>query len=469
MPLPKNNIEFNKLNNRSVVGNFNGGRITPDAGAHILREIDKKLNITKGFSDCFSDFRDPKKCDHTLDELIRQRVYALALGYEDLNDHDRLRSDWNLAVLCEKDDPTGMNRCKESDKGNPLAGKSTLNRLELTPWDTDGNHRYKRTVIHPDQVDDLFIQVFLKSQQEIPQQIIIDLDVTEDEIHGNQEGRFFHAYYKCYCYLPLYIFCGDDLLVARLRRANIDPADCIEDELKRIIPEIRKRWPKVKIIIRADSGFCRDHIMTWCEFNQVDYIIGLPKNNRLIKNIREDLVDAEIRYRQTGKPARIFDDFEYETLDTWSQKRRVISKAEFISKGANPRFVVTSLRDPKMDAQELYQKMYCARGNMENRIKEQQLDLFADRTSTSEMKSNQTRLYFSSIAYVLMNALRRFGLKNTELSNAQCGTIRNKILKIAGYVEITVRKVWISFTECYPFKELFYQVLNNIRLLPEFA
>ena len=459
-------IKFQELGSRKVVGKFDGGKITSDGGGLLLREINRRTNVIKNFSQCFTDYRDPDSIEHTVAELVSQRVFGLALGYEDLNDHDLLRSDPLLAVLCEKDDPTGTSRKCPRDKGKALAGKSTLNRLELTGLDADETSRYKKIIANSERIDDLFVDVFLDSYSKAPDRIILDLDATDDPLHGNQEGRFFHGYYRSYCYLPLYIFCEDHLLCARLRPSNIDASEGTVKELERIISRIRKTWPDVNIFIRGDSGFCREEIMGWCEAHSVGYILGLAKNHRLNRMLKEDLVDAELMYRTTGRASRIYTDFFYQTLKTWSKPRRVIGKAEYLQKGPNPRFVVTSISGEKMDTGQLYEKLYCARGDMENRIKEQQLYLFADRTSTSQMRSNQIRLYFSSVAYLLVSALRRFGLKGTKLAKAQCHTIRLKLLKVGAQVRVTVRKVWISWAEGYPFRDIFHQVFENIRKAP---
>ncbi len=456
------------LGRRKVIGQFNGGMITSDGGGLLLRETEQRVRIIERFSQCFTDLRNQDSIEHTVFQLVSQRVYGLALGYEDLNDHDMLRSDLLLAVLCEKEDPTGSNRKCFRDKGKALAGKSTLNRLELTCPDASKKSRYKKIICHSEKIDDVFVDIFVESYTKEPDQIILDLDATDDPLHGKQEGRFFHGYYKEYCYLPLYIFCGDHLLCARLRPSNIDAAEGSTKELERIVERIRLKWPDVKILIRGDSGFCREEIMHWCEDNGVGYILGLAKNNRLNSMIKEDLVDAEIMYRKTGRSSRIYHDFFYQTLKSWSKSRRVVGKAEYLQKGANPRFVVTSISQDEMDADDLYEKLYCARGEMENRIKEQQLYLFADRTSTSKMRSNQIRLYFSSIAYLLLNALRQFGLKGTQMAKAQCHTIRLKLLKVGAQISVTVRKVWISLAESYPFRDIFIQVFNNIKKIPIF-
>lgn len=308
----------------------------------------------------------------------------------------------------------------------------------------------------------MFIDVFIESYNKAPDRIVLDIDATDDPLHGNQEGRFFHGYYKCYCYLPLYIFCNHQLLCARLRSSNIDSSKGTVDELERIVGHIRQAWPDVKIVIRGDSDFCREEIMFWCENNEVDYIIGLAKNNRLNNILKEKLIEAKMLYIKTGRASRVYKDFLYQTLKSWSKSRRVIGKAEYLERGPNPRFVVTSI--DRKEADELYEKDYCARGEMENRIKEQQLYLFADRTSTATIRANQLRLYFSSIAYMLMNALRNLGLKGTEMSKSQCHSIRLKLLKIGAQIRITVRKVWISLSEGYPYADLFKRVYKNLRI-----
>ena len=455
-------LEFQGVGRRAVVGKFDGGNITSDAGGLLLREVDDRLKVSKRCAQCFTDYRNGKGIEHEVEELVRQRIYGIALGYEDLNDHDDLRSDPLLAVLCGKGDPTGSKRKDPRDRGKALAGKSTLNRMELTGEKANEKDRYQKIKCNGEEIDELLVDVFLDSFKRVPRRIILDVDATDDLIHGNQEGRFFHGYYKNYCYLPLYIFCEDHLLCARLRPSNIDASEGTVEELERIVFRILERWPEVEIVVRGDSGFCRERIMAWCEERGVEYIFGLAKNARLQKILHEDLVDAEIMYATRGKASRIYRDFVYQTRKSWSKSRRVIAKAEYLSKGANPRFVVTSLSDDEMDAKKLYEEMYCARGAMENRIKEQQLYMFADRTSTSKMRSNQIRLYFSSLAYVLMNALRRFGLKNTRLAKAQCHTIRLKLFKIGAQVRVTVRKIWVSFAEGYPYKYVFLRAYANV-------
>jgi len=457
-------LEFHALGRREVVGKFDGGNITSDAGGLLLRETEKRTGIMSGFARCFEDLRDPELIEHTVAELVAQRIYGLALGYEDLNDHDELRRDPLFAVLVGKEDPEGEKRIRLRDKGKSTAGKSTLNRLELTPANpTAAELRYKKIIMKPEEIDRLFVDVFLQAHSEAPKKIVLDVDATDDPLHGNQEGRFFHGYYMNYCYLPLYIFCGEFLLGARLRSSNIDASEGTVEELERIVTQIRAAWPEVKIIVRGDSGFCRDNIMSWCEARKIDYVFGFAKHERLKALIAEELKRAQQQYDETRQPSRVFKDFRYQTRESWTRERRVVAKAEHLDKGANPRFIVTSIEMEQSDAQTLYEQLYCARGDMENRIKEQQLWLFADRTSTGKMRANQLRLYFSSVAYVLMQALRRLGLKGTQMAAAQCNTIRLKLLKVGAQVKITVRKVWISLAGGYPYADLFYQVFSNIQ------
>jgi hypothetical protein len=453
---------FQTETKRDVVAHFNGGNICSDAGGLLLQQTETVTGIIKGFAACFTDHRDADLIEHTVEELVAQRVYALALGYEDLNDHDDLRHDPLLAVLVGKKDPTGKDRLRGRDKGKALAGKSTLNRLELTPVGATKKSRYKKITVDRHAVDEFFTEAFLDSYSKAPSEIVLDLDATDDPLHGHQAGRFFHGYYKHYCYLPLYIFCGEHLLCARLRPSDIDASAGSVKELDRIVSSIRMRWPQTRIVIRADSGFCREAIMLWCELNDVDYVLGLAKNQRLKREIAAELEQAKTLFQQTHQPARVFKDFRYQTLKSWSRSRRVVGKAEYLDKGENPRFVVTSLSAEHVDARMLYEQTYCARGDMENRIKEQQRWLFADRTSCATMRANQLRLWFSSVAYTLMQALRRLGLRGTKLAKAQCGTIRLKLLKIGAQIRVTVRKVWVSLSEGYPYQQLFRQVYENL-------
>ena len=454
---------FQALQQRDVVARFDGGDITSDAGGLLLREVDRGVGIVRRLAACFTDYRRAERVEHRVEELIAQRIYGLALGYEDLNDHDQLRQDPLIAVLTGKAEPKGTDRRRARDEGKAGAGKSTLNRLELTPAEADHKARYKKIVMKEGALDRLLVDLFVEAHAEEPAQIVLDLDATDDPLHGNQEGRFFHGYYRHYCYLPLYIFCGEFLLCARLRPSNIDASAGALEEVQRIVAQIRQSWPPVQIVLRGDGGFSRDAIMTWCEANQVDYVFGLAKNKRLNKIIGRQLHEAQQQYEQTKKAARVFAEFRYQTRKSWHAERRVVAKAEHLDKGANPRFVVSSLSVEQREARALYEELYCGRGEMENRIKEQQLALFADRTSTSLLRSNQLRLYFSSFAYCLLQALRRLGLRGTEMAQAQCQTIRLKLLKIGAQIRITVRKVWVSLAGGYPYAALFTQVYGNLR------
>jgi hypothetical protein len=451
------------LGSRQVTARFDGGTITSDAGGLLLREVESRSQIVERFAECFDDFRDPEKIEHTAVELLKQRVFGLALGYEDLNDHEQLRRDPLMAVLVGKNDPTGEDRMELRSRGVPLAGKSTLNRLELTPTGANEKSRYKKIVARHRKIERFFVDTFLRLAGPEPEQIILDLDATDDPLHGHQLGRFFHGFYGHYCYLPLYIFCGEHLLCAKLRPSNIDASAGAVKQVHQIVERIRATWPNVRIILRADSGFCRESLMRWCEEHDVDYVFGLAKNAKLIRILGKELHDAEVEYQQTGQAARQFKDFTYRTRKSWSRERRVIGKAEYLAKGSNPRFVVTSLSVEQFDPRTLYEDVYAARGEMENRIKEQQLYLFADRTSCASMRANQLRLWLSSVAYVVLQTLRQHGLKNTELSRARCDTIRLKLLKLGAIIKITVRRVWFSLAQSYPYQDIFARVLENLQ------
>jgi hypothetical protein len=446
----QSSFEFQAHFSREVVARFDGGTMTSDAGAVLLREADQRLNLLPRLAACFEDRRQPWLISHTVQEMVAQRVYALALGYEDLTDHDQLREDPLLAVL------SGKARVGEE----PLAGKSTLNRLELGG---EAPSRYKKIHYREEAIDELLIQVFLEAHGEAPEQIVLDLDTTDLPLHGHQEGRFFHGYYDSYCYLPLYIFAGEHLLCARLRTADQDAAAGSQDEVERIVRQIRAVWPAVRIMVRADSGFCRDELMKWCEDNDVYYVVGFARNERLRRIIEPQAQEATRLHQQSGKPARVFTEFSYRTTTgSWSRSRRVVAKAEQLEGKENPRFVVTNLSADEWPAQQLYEDLYCERGEMENRIKEQ-LSLFAGRVSAETMRANQLRVYFAAMAYVLTHGLRRLGLKGTELERAQATTIRLRLLKIGAQIRITARKVWLSFASSYPLQRLFAQVYQNLR------
>src|SRR3954464_10253904 len=437
---------FAPVKGRAVVASFTGGAITSDAGALLLGAIDRAIGLVERFAACFQDARDPDQIEHTLATLIGQRVFGIALGYEDLIDHDQLRHDPVLAVL------GGKLTARPADCA-PLAGKSTLNRLEHAP--SGEPSRYHRIGHDGAAIARVFVDLFLEAHARPPKQIILDLDATDDPLHGHQEGRFFHGYYDCYCYLPLYIFCGRHLLAAKLRRSNIDAAAGAMEELIRLIGRIRARWPRVRILLRGDSGFCREDLMVWAGANRVDYVFGLARNERLSAEIEAEMEQAQVLAEASGKSARRFRDFRWATLTSWSRTRRVIGKAEWTQGKANPRFVVTSLPRRVVDARRLYEDIYCVRGEMENRIKECQMDLFADRTSAATMRANQLRLWFASFAYVLLCALRRIGLVHTQFASATCGTISLRLLKIGALVRVSVRRVMFAMASACPWQHEF--------------
>ena len=455
---------FQAPGRREVVAAFNGGAISSDGGVLLLRQVDRIRGIVRQFASCFDDYRDPDQSEHSVEDLLRQRILGLALGYEDLNDHEDLRHDPLLAVAVGKQDPTGRSRKRERDRGKALAGKSSLHRLESGHWDGDPSDRYCKIQIQPEAVDRFFVDQFLSAHKRRPRQwIILDLDATDDPLHGNQEGRFFHGYYGGYCYLPLYIFAGHHLLCARLRPSNIDASAGSVEELSRIVGQIRSRWPKVEILVRADSGFARESLMAWCSQNQVHYLFGLARNARLEKALDPTFDEVFELCSESGEPERLYHEWMYSTLGSWSGERRVIGKAEITLRGENPRFVVTSLPRDRFDARTIYEDLYCARGDMENRIKEQQLDLFSTRTSAHRMQVNQVRLWLSSVAYMLMSELRRLGLKGTAWAGARPSTLRDKLLKIGARVRVSVRKVWVALATGHPYESLFAHVYQQLQ------
>ncbi len=436
---------FGRVAGRRVEAAFDGGVITSDAGALLLGRLDQAIGLIERLSSCLTDGRDPDLIEHALPTLLRQRVIGIALGYEDLNDHDRLRFDPVLAVLAGK--------LEAERKGcAPLAGKSTLNRLEHAPVGEGG--RYHKISHDATAIEAVFVDLFRDAHPNPPEEIVLDLDSTDDPLHGHQESRFFQGYYDNYCYLPLYIFCGRHLLAAKLRPANIDASAGAVEEVERLVTRIRSRWPEVRIVLQADSGFARDVLMSWCEANRVEFLFGLAKNPRLLAAVEAELQDAQQRFEATHQAARVFKDFTYQTRDSWSRARRVIGKAEHLPGGANPRFVVTSLCPERWAARALYEEFYCGRGEMENRIKECPLDLFADRTSTATLKANQLRLWFASFAYVLLDSLRRLALGGTHLARATCGSLRLKLLKLGALVKISVRRAKIAFASVCPDRDL---------------
>lgn len=444
-------FEFEPHLRRAVVASFDGGALTSDAGALLLRKVDRRMGFLRRLAACFTDFRSPWLTRHSLEQMLAQRVYGLALGYEDLNDHDQLRSDPLMSVLAGK-----------PSSEQPLASKSTLCRLERTPACGAERDRYRKVRYDAAAIDALLMDVFMDAHRDAPEELVLDLDVTDTPLHGRQEGRFFHGFYDCYCYLPLYIFCGDQLLGVRLREADQDASAGALAEVARIVNRLRRRWPKVRIVLRGDSGFCRDELMSWCEQQKVEFVFGLARNERLRRRIGKAMRQAAAAAKRSGRAARVYTEFRYRTRESWTRARRVIAKAEKIGSKENPRFVVTSLPVSAYRPKALYEEMYCARGEMENRIKEQML-LFADRMSAATMRANQLRLYLSAAAYVLVEALRRIGLKGTEMAQAQVNTIRLRLLKIGAQIRFTVRRVTISMASAYPYRAVFAHAWAALR------
>ena len=450
-------FEFEAVERRAVVAGFDGGDITSNAGALLLGHLDRGLGLVRRFAQCFCDRRDPRYVEHQVETLLGQRIFGLALGYEDLNDHDELRKDPTFAVLAGKLHPVLRSDCEA------LAGKSTLNRLEHTP--KRHGSKYHKIDCDGARVDKLLVELFLEAHERAPHEIVLDLDNTDLPLYGGQEGRFFHGYYDEYCYLPLYVFCGRHLLLARQRRANVAGSDGAIEEVARIVAQIRQKWPRVPIILRGDSGFSNDALMQWCEAKDVDYVFGLARNTRLEAALGEALATAKQLCLMSGKPARVFRDFSYRTIDSWSRARRVVGKAEHTLEGANPRFVVTSLKRTRIadDARALYEDLYCARGEAENRIGEQ-FELFANRMSSATMQANQLRMWFSAMAYVLVDTLRRIGLRHTQFADAAVQTIRLKLFKLGAQVRTSVRRIHFALASGCPNKvefELAYLYLQR--------
>ena len=450
-------FEFEAVERRAVVAGFDGGDITSNAGALLLGQVDRGLGLMRRFAACFTDRRNPYFVEHQVETLVGQRVFGLALGYEDLNDHDELRKDPTFAVLAGKLAPVLRTNCEA------LAGKSTLNRLEHMPRRHAA--KYHKIDCEGARVDALFVDLFLEAHERAPREIVLDLDNTDIPLHGEQEGRFFHGHYDGYCYLPLYVFCGRHLLLAQQRCANVAGSAGAVEEMARIIAQIRQSWPRVRITLRADSGFANDPLMAWCEANRVDYVFGLARNVRLEAVLAEPLAEAKRLCLASGKPARVFRDFRYRTRDSWSRERRVVGKAEHTLDGANPRFVVTSLKRTRTtyDARSLYEDLYCARGEAENRIGEQ-FEMFADRASSATLQANQLRLWFSAMAYVLVDTLRRVGLRHTQFADAAVATIRLKLLKLGAQVRKSVRRIRFAIASGCPNKiefELAYLFLRR--------
>lgn len=456
-------LSFPPLGRRRVEGDFQAGRVTSDAGVVLVARAAATVRLFERVAACFEDKRVPWRVEHSVEELVTQRVLGIVQGYEDLNDHDAVRTDPALATAVGKTAPFGDRRREARHEGTALASASTLGRIENAKAGVDAKRRDLKITHDPDALARLFVDVFLEAYDSAPEQITLDFDATDIPVHGGQEGGFFHGYYKSYCYLPLYVFCDDHLLAATLRRADRDGADGALETLQRLVAHIRGAWPTTRIVVRADSGFCRDPLLAWCEeADNVDYIIGLARNSRLVPHVEAHREQLESEVEKTGIAARCFEDFRYQTVNSWTRERRVVGKAEALVRKWNPRFVVTSLSAEEWPAAGLYETLYCARGDMENRIKEQQLGMFADRTSNRTMRGNQLRLTWSALAYTAVALLRRLALSGTALAKAQVWTIRNRLLKIGALVTVSVRRVRISMSTAFPLKSLFR--LANDRL-----
>jgi len=430
-------IQFTPLARRQVLAEFDAGAISSDGGVLLLREVDRRINLLDRVDQIIPDPRDPLHIEHDQRTLIAQRVLAIACGWEDLNDHATLRNDLVLQLATDRKASGSQG---DVDPDRPLASASTLCRLE--------NRIDRQTCV---RINQLLVELFIESHKTPPTEIILDFDATDDPVHGKQEGRFFHGYYDQYCFLPLYVFAGEQLLCAYLRQANIDGAKHAWAILALITKRLREAWPGVKIIFRGDSGFCRWKMLRWCDRHGVDYIVGLAKNSVLTKLSETLMISAENAFKETGQKQRLFGELTYAAA-TWDKQRRVIARIEHTDKGENPRFITTSLAG---DGRQLYEQTYCGRGEVENRIKEQQLGLFADRTSCHDFVANQFRLLLSSVAYVLIETLRRTCLAGTELAQAQASTIRLKLLKIGALVQRSVRRIVIHLSESFPMREVF--------------
>ncbi len=460
----RQSLVFQRLGRRKVEARFDGGRVSSDGGSLLLGELDRRTGLLERFARCFVDHRRPELIEHPVLDLLRQRVYGLCLGYEDLNDHDTLRGDALLAAATGKRDPCGESRRRKRDKGYALAGKSTLNRLELTPRTATQEARYKKVVADPERVERFFVEEFFDANKDQRvERLVLDIDPSDIKLHGDQEGKYYNGYYGHYCYFPLYIFCGQSLLVANLRRSSEDGCAGTVDALAWLVPQLRRQWPHVEIEVRADAGFGREEIFAWCEANQVEYVVGLARNSRLVECIASEMAEAQEGHEATGEPTRVFADLQYRTQKSWSRQRRVVAKAEVLPGKDNPRFVVTSHDADRFDARTLYEDEYCARGEMENRIKEEQLDLFGYRTSCNPMVANQLRVWLSAVAHMLIVEFRRTALAGTDLERAQGKTIRVRLLKVGAIVKVSVRRVRVALSSVFPLHEVFTAALRNIQ------
>lgn len=473
-------FEFQDLGRRRFQADFRGGHLSGEGGLVLIGELDRRLGITERLAGCFRDGREQALVVHKVPELIRQRLYGLVAGYEDLNDHDRLRCDPLMAAVVGKKDPLGQGRVGEN-QGKALAGKSTLNRLEITNAKTgEGSSSYHKISADHEALEKALIELGVNALPEESTEVILDFDATDDPVHGMQEGRFFHGYYKNYCFLPLYCFAGEIPLYAKLRKSDRDASKGTVEALKAIVPVLRRRFETIRIVVRGDSGFARDEIMNWCEENDCYYCLGLAKNARLNRMLEPALIRARERVCLCGY-GREFTEFDYRTRESWSRERRVIGKAEITRGKENPRYVVTNLAGVSAEAElcgeqnlsgaygarALYEEFYCARGEMENRIKEQQMDMFSDRTSSAKMVSNQLRLWFSTFAYLLAQQLRVHALKGTKLARATVGTIRTRLLKVAASIRVSVRRVHVSLCSAFPLQEVFASAYQRLRAMPE--
>ena len=463
---------FQDLGSRQVAADFSGGTLSSDGGVLLLRQVDINLGLTQCLAQCFRDSRQPVYVDHSVRQLLAQRLCGLALGYEDLNDHERLRLDPLLAAACEKRDPLGQDRFNPAHRGVALAGASTLNRLELSNNKSTRGHKLSHD---PSRIEAVLLQMGVCCLPKHTREIVVDLDAMGHRLHGMQEGRHYRAYYDEYCYLPLYVFVGDFPLWAQLRTSDQDGADGVVAALEKIVAALRQRCRRARIIVRGDSGFCRDAIMAWCESHDVYYCLGLGKNSVLTERLRPALANAQARWCLSGAASvREFAEFEYRTAESWSRPRRVIGKAEVTAQGPNPRFIVTNLPARGFKGEEdktrftparLYEELYCARGEMENKLKQQTLDLRADRMSTHYLASNQLRLWLATLAYLLLERMRSLGLAGTELAHATVGSVRLKLLKVAGQVRVSVRRVYVQLSSAYPLQPLFRLCHQRLRAL----
>ena len=458
--------DLGRVGRRRLEVDFSAGRVSSDGGVFLLRAADLHGDVLGRFARCFTDHRRPERVEHTVEELLRQRVYGLALGYEDLNDHDELSRDPLLATVIGKVDPLGEARLHAKDQGVAAASASTLGRLERTRADANASSRYAKVVCDFEAFQKTAVDVFVESFDRPPSQLILDLDPSDIPLHGQQEQGFFHGYYDHYCYLPNYVYCGEWPLAVRLRPSNIDGSAGSEELVAPLIMQLRAAFPGVQLIVRGDSGFCREALMAWCESQDVDYVFGLAKNPRLKAEIAGAMANSKKEFERTGKPARRFRTIRYRTLKSWSRRRRVIAKAEYLSKGENPRFIVTSLSARQFRPRELYETLYCARGEMENRIKEHQLGLFGTRVSAHRFRANHLRVWLSMMAHLLIVILRNKGLRGTELARAQASSLRNRLLKIGALISISVRRVYARLSTAFPRKSLFFETLQRLPPAP---